>query len=63
MGGEGTMCTVCCMAPETLIHLFKKCSGLRALAFGSDWGGKTEAWEVETVDELIDMCLDPPSLL
>lgn len=63
MGWEDLVCGVCGLAPETTLHLFNDCAGLRAFAYGSIWGGKLEAWREIFVFDLVEACMDPQPLL
>lgn len=53
-------CTICGEMVEDSIHLFKNCSGARALAFASSWGGKFDTWNCLDIVSFIEMGLNPP---
>lgn len=63
LGGEEPLCAICVMALESSLHLFNECFGLRALAFGSEWGGKIEAWRAGFIVKLVEVCLNPTPLI
>lgn len=52
-------CAVCGAECETLFHLFKECPGTRALAFACRWGFRLEEWNVNSVREIINYCINP----
>lgn len=54
-------CVVCGEGTESLLHLFKDWSGFRAFAFACCWGGRSDAWLVSSIPELIKAFLNPPA--
>lgn len=60
VAGLEDVCVVCGECLESSLHLFKKCPAFRALAFSSNWGGRTNEWQVSNLDELWEFCFNPP---
>lgn len=56
-------CPICGTDYESAIHLFKYCTGIRALAFASNWGSIIDLWRVSSVEDLVGICLNPPDCL
>lgn len=54
-------CVVSGESEESCLYLFKDCNGLRGLAFRCSWGGKSDAWQITNITELIDFCINPPN--
>lgn len=54
---EDISCLACGAETENAIHLFKECTGFRAQAFASKWGGKVDKWPYSSVQELVEICL------
>lgn len=49
-----------CKAEEkTLFHLFKECPGARSLAFASKWSFRLDKWNVNSIFEIVESCIQP----
>lgn len=60
IGLTDTCCFICGDEYEFTFHLFKKCDGIRAIAFASRWGGRIDQWPCSIVFELMSFCFNPP---
>nr|XP_048323390.1 uncharacterized protein LOC125420680 [Ziziphus jujuba var. spinosa] len=59
LGGDDVICEVCGAELETAFHVFKECQGIRMLAFASGWGCKIDQWNVNSVKEMVEFCVEP----
>ena len=53
-------CTLCGGEEESAWHLFFLCPVSRLIAFGSHWGCLLDAWSINSIEELVDLCVNPP---
>lgn len=60
MTGIGDLhCPIYGAEVETLLHLFRDCQGIKAIAFASNWGFKVEEWAVNSISDILAFCLNP----
>lgn len=59
IGIGDSSCIVCGTDLEMAIHLFRDCAGFRALTFACKWGCKVENWLYASVQELVELCINP----
>lgn len=58
LGGGDIGCVLCGAEVETIMHLFKDCHCIRAMAFGSNWGCNLNFWSPSNIEEWILCGLD-----
>lgn len=59
MGNGDKDCPLCGAEVKTTFHIFKRCTWIRAITFGSKWGCCLDQWEVNNIQEMIHDSFNP----
>lgn len=54
-----TKCLVCLLEEESGLNIFKDCEVVNLIAFGSIWQFNLRAWKVNSIRELLSICINP----
>ncbi|KAF3959544.1 hypothetical protein CMV_015649 [Castanea mollissima] len=58
-----TSCPLYNVEAESALHLFTQCHIARATWFGNQWNLRIDRWHVQSLTQLIEFFIDPPSSL